>query len=80
MLAVTEDPKAATATWLAELEHALAKADARSLEDLFHADSHWRDILAFIWDMQTVSGREAIIEALTAHAGKAAATHFTLPP
>lgn len=89
MLAVTEDPKAAdlkaadskaaAESWLAEFERALNNGEPASLEKLFHADSHWRDILAFTWDMQTVSGREAILRELTTRAEHARAHHFTLP-
>ena len=80
MLAVTEDPKAATEAWLAQFEQALGNRDRATGESLFHADSHWRDILAFTWDMQTVSGREAVLKELTARAEHARAHHFTLPP
>lgn len=90
MLAVTEGPKAAdlkaadskaaAETWLAEFERALSDREPATFEKLFHADSHWRDILAFTWDMQTVSGREAILQELATRAGHARAHHFTLPP
>jgi putative flavoprotein involved in K+ transport len=34
------------------------------LSNLFFEDSHWRDILAFTWKIQTVSGKSKIIEDL----------------
>ena len=48
--------------WLAKFERAIADGDG--IADLFHADSHWRDVLAFTWQIQTVSGRDAIVTAL----------------
>ena len=45
--------------WLAELEKALGARDVAALQKLFHADSHWRDILALTWRIGTVSGANA---------------------
>ena len=42
--------------WLAEFEKALSGSNGASLEALFLPDSHWRDLLAFTWRVQTVSG------------------------
>ncbi|HEY2873763.1 MAG TPA: NAD(P)/FAD-dependent oxidoreductase [Reyranella sp.] len=50
----------AVADWLSRFE----KANASSLPSLFHADSHWRDVLALTWRIETVSGRDAIVQAL----------------
>ncbi len=50
----------AVADWLSRFE----KADASSLPSLFHADSHWRDVLALTWRIETVSGRDAIVQTL----------------
>jgi len=47
--------------WLAEFEAALPRGD---LGGLFHADSHWRDVLALTWRIGTVSGVDAIQRAL----------------
>jgi len=44
--------------WLAKFEAALPRGEA--LAELFHADSHWRDVLALTWRIRTTSGREAI--------------------
>ena len=43
--------------WLARFEAALASRDVARLQSLFHPDSHWRDVLALTWRIQTVSGR-----------------------
>ena len=35
-----------------------------NLSSVFHEDSHWRDILALTWKIQTVSGKSKVIENL----------------
>ena len=50
--------------WLATFESALARRDEGKLRELFHADSHWRDVLAGTWRIRTVSGIEAILREL----------------
>ena len=50
------------ADWLSRFE----KADASSLRSLFHADCHWRDVLALTWRIETFSGRDAVVQALSA--------------
>ena len=67
---------ASVASWLARFERALAGPDDGLLESLFHADSHWRDLLALTWRIRTVNGAEAIREGLRAHVGKARQTNF----
>jgi putative flavoprotein involved in K+ transport len=52
--------------WLAGFETALRTRDASLLQTLFHADSHWRDVLAFSWRIQTVSGTTDIAIELLA--------------
>ncbi len=55
---------AATTAWLGAFEDALARRDAPAATGLFLPDGHWRDVLAFTWQPQTVSGAPAIEEAL----------------
>ena len=50
--------------WLARFEAALSSRDAARLQNLFHSDSHWRDVLALTWYIQTVSGGQAMVAAL----------------
>lgn len=61
----TNLPEAVTA-WLGAFEHALARGDAASAAALFVPDGHWRDILAFGWDITTTSGAAGIEEKLNA--------------
>jgi hypothetical protein len=69
---------ASVADWLARFERALAEPDDERLETLFHADSHWRDLLALTWRIGTVGGAEGIVEELRAHVAKARPTNFRI--
>ena len=64
--------------WLAEFEKALLAPDKQSLEALFLPDSHWRDLLAFTWRVQTVSGAAKILAALEGLRAGAGATGFEI--
>ena len=72
MLAKTEKASVATVVenWLAQFERALAEPDDALLKTLFHPDSHWRDVLALTWHIRTVSGVDAIVRELRAHAAE----------
>jgi cation diffusion facilitator CzcD-associated flavoprotein CzcO len=80
MLDRTDDISIAVDNWLAQFEGALAKPGGGLLKTLFHPDSHWRDVLALSWNIQTVSGADAILRELNAHAGRAAPVGFTIDP
>ncbi|TCZ53419.1 flavin-containing monooxygenase [Roseicella aquatilis] len=67
------------AGWLGTFEAALASRDAARIGALFHADSHWRDILAFTWHLTPVAGRDTIAARLAAEQGRTAARDFHLP-
>jgi hypothetical protein len=71
MLDRTEDITIAVENWLAQFESALAPPDDGLLKTLFHPDSHWRDVLALSWNLQTVTGADAIRSELKRHAGRA---------
>jgi cation diffusion facilitator CzcD-associated flavoprotein CzcO len=60
--------------WLSQFERALAEGGAASLESLFLPDAHWRDLLAFTWEVKTVSGAKPIADALRQF--RARATRF----
>jgi putative flavoprotein involved in K+ transport len=64
--------------WLARLEAALGGGDEAALRELFHADSHWRDVLALTWRIQTLSGRDSVIASLIQHGVEAGAARFEL--
>ncbi|MBR1193906.1 NAD(P)/FAD-dependent oxidoreductase [Bradyrhizobium sp. AUGA SZCCT0160] len=80
MLDKTDDISVAADNWLAQFEEALAKSDRGLLKTLFHADSHWRDVLALSWNIQTVNGADAILKELSVHAPAAGPVGFTVDP
>ena len=52
---------ASVQTWLASIRaRRCRRATNAALHGLFHAESHWRDILALTWSIETVSGADAI--------------------
>src|SRR5438128_11100991 len=71
---------AAAADWLSQFESAMARPDPDRLKTLFHSDSHWRDVLALTWDIGTVSGADAVVRQLNAHAGRARPENFRIDP
>src|SRR5215475_13038147 len=80
MLARTETDLTITERWLAQWERALSDRDDTLLKTLFHADSHWRDVLALTWRITTVNGRDAIVRALRTHSQRASPIGFNIPP
>ncbi|MBR0670655.1 FAD-dependent oxidoreductase [Neoroseomonas soli] len=56
--------EAAARTWLGDFEAALASGEAARIGVLFAAESHWRDILAFTWNLRTASGAGEIGDLL----------------
>src|SRR5215471_7023146 len=66
--------------WLADFDKALRAADDASLAKLFRADAHWRDLLAFTWQVRTVSGAGAILPELKRRAREAGARDFEVDP
>jgi cation diffusion facilitator CzcD-associated flavoprotein CzcO len=76
MLTRTETVATNAENWLGQFEQALAEGDDGLLKTLFHADSHWRDVLALTWRIRTVSGVDAIARELKQHAGRARPTAF----
>ena len=80
MLDRTDDVSIATENWLTQFESALATSDDSLLKTLFDPESHWRDVLALSWNIQTINGAEAILSALKADAGRAAPSGFRIDP
>jgi len=62
--------------WLGRLERALAAGDEAALAGLFHADGHWRDVLALSWRIGTVSGAAEVARGLKEHAARARPSGF----
>lgn len=66
--------------WLTRFERAVAESDEIALRSLFHIDSFWRDLLAFTWKIETISGSEDIIQRLLATLPSAGAAGFKTDP
>ena len=64
--------------WLGAFNAALAVNAPEALSGLFLDDCHWRDIVALTWTIRTVSGREAVVEALTQGVRSAGARTFAV--
>jgi putative flavoprotein involved in K+ transport len=78
MLAPATSIVADAEEWLARFEQALC--DDAELAALFHADSHWRDVLGLSWRVMTVNGAESILRELKAHVRRARPTGFRIAP
>src|ERR1700712_3813269 len=71
---------AADEAWLDNFCEALASRDAAQVAALFANDCHWRDILAFTWNLHTTSGAAAIAKRLTSTLAYMARRGFSLSP
>jgi cation diffusion facilitator CzcD-associated flavoprotein CzcO len=65
--------------WLDSFHTALKAQDATAAAELFLADGLWRDVLAFTWNIQTMSGRPAIEAMLRRTLARANAENFHFP-
>ena len=78
------DRKQATAPadaqrWLEELRVGIASARRGSGGKLFSADGLWRDVLAFTWTIQTMTGRPAIEAMLRERLARTKPKNFHIP-
>lgn len=73
------EARQAVERWLAGFEAALSAQDPARIGALFHEDCHWRDILAFTWDLSAFKGRGAVAEQLAALQARTMASAFHLP-
>ncbi|HWN32602.1 MAG TPA: NAD(P)/FAD-dependent oxidoreductase [Pseudonocardia sp.] len=55
---------AAVHEWVASFERALTAGDIEGAAALFAAESYWRDLVAFSWNLTTVEGRAGVAELL----------------
>ena len=65
---------------LARLNDALATGDAEAAAALFRADSYWRDLVAFTWNLKTMEGPEQIRAMLESQLGKVRPGNLRLDP
>jgi cation diffusion facilitator CzcD-associated flavoprotein CzcO len=62
----TGTPQATAEAWIDDFGAALAAGDAGRIARLFADDCHWRDILAFNWDLRTTSTAAAVADRIVA--------------
>jgi putative flavoprotein involved in K+ transport len=65
--------------WLAALAGAFARKDARAVAGLFAPEGHWRDVVAFTWNIVTYSGRSTIEAALQPALGRTRPVGMCIP-
>ena len=65
--------------WLEHFEKVLRAQDSAAAAACFLPDGLWRDILAFTWNIQTMSGRDAIAATLHETLARTKPTHFHIP-
>jgi putative flavoprotein involved in K+ transport len=70
--------KSAAQRWIADFSAALTAADGAGLARLFAEECHWRDILAFTWNLHTTTGASAIVDRLVPTLARAQACSFQL--
>ncbi|MDM0115888.1 NAD(P)/FAD-dependent oxidoreductase [Variovorax sp. J22R133] len=78
MLETITDPTQAAKTWFSDFGDALAKGDVDAAVDLFEADSYWRDLVAFTWNIRTQEGPDAIRAMLKARLADVAPSNFAI--
>ena len=66
MTDLSTHPTQAASAWLADFSSALERQDIAAAMALFDADSYWRDLVAFTWNISTQEGPEAIRAMLQA--------------
>jgi putative flavoprotein involved in K+ transport len=65
MTTTAHQTEAEVTGWLARFGDALSAGDATAAAALFHADSFWRDLIAFTWNLKTLEGPAQITDMLT---------------
>ena len=66
--------------WLQVFETALHRGNPSAIAALFTPDSHWRDLLAFTWNLTPHLGADVIATALNSRQTQAQAHHFAIAP
>ncbi len=78
MTDLSTHPTQAASLWLADFAAALAREDVDAAVALFGADSYWRDLVAFTWNIRTQEGLEAIRAMLKARVADVRPTAFAI--
>ncbi len=62
----TNTPTQQVSTWLSNFGAALEQADIAAAVAMFEADSYWRDLVSFTWNIKTLEGQDDIKAMLEA--------------
>ena len=76
----SEVPLTQVKDWLDRFESAVRDGNWEMVESLFLPDSHWRDLLALTWNIETTGGAGHIASALKSHVLTAGAGGFRVDP
>jgi len=71
-------PTQIAGAWLADFRTSLERQDIDAAVALFNADSYWRDLVAFTWNICTQEGPSAIREMLAARLADVKPTAFAV--
>jgi len=75
-----ETPTATLEGVLGRLDDAFERGDAKAAAALFQADSFWRDLVAFTWNLKTMEGPDAIRAMLESQLAKIRPGSLRLDP
>jgi putative flavoprotein involved in K+ transport len=64
MSTATAPPATEVDQWLTRFDEALTQGDPAAAAELFLADSYWRDLVAFTWNLKTVEGPTGVRDML----------------
>ena len=65
-MASKSSPSAQVENWLAAFDQALISGDIQSAAAMFGAESYWRDLVSFTWNITTVEGPQGVADLLRA--------------
>jgi cation diffusion facilitator CzcD-associated flavoprotein CzcO len=68
------------ARWLSSFENALRSGDRAAIASLFAEDCHWRDLMAFTWDITPHEGRQMNADGLVRAQPSIQAENFEIAP
>ena len=78
MTDLSTHPTQAASAWFADFQSALERRDIDAAMALFDADSYWRDLVAFTWNICTQEGPDAIRAMLQARLADVKPTAFAV--
>ena len=78
MTDLSTHPTQAASAWLADFNSALTGGDIDAAVALFEADSYWRDLVAFTWNICTQESPEAIRAMLQARLADVQPSNFAV--